>query len=633
MTNDAFLTLLRTISDILTAGIAITAFSLLLFSVTLNLRDRVVRSFSLIMVSVVIVFSAEAFGSTAIEPWQVELWLRLQWIGIVLLPAMYFSFSDAVLATTGKPSRWRRKWASLAGYIISFVFLILIPTDLLVGPLVLEGQPAPHLQATLFTDLFTLYYLIVMVMTWVNFIRAYRRTLTSTSQRRMGYLLIGGMAPAIGSYPFLLFGSGLASMYPYFFWIVVSVSNIFVGGLMIIMAYAVSFFGMPWPDRVVKSRLLLWILRGPFTASVALALTTIVRRAGLIIGQTYTAWVPIVMVLTVVLLEYFITLLGPFLQRWFFYGNDQTDLDLIQTMEDRLLTRSDLQQFMEMILAAVCDHLQVKGAFLFAYQRDKLDIVAKVGKLKPPELDEESLKSTSQGSEVAINFVQNMEQLIIPIRDGIEEDLDFLFGYMVISGKVYKELDQDQISALNVLIDRARLALQDRLTQEQVFTAVESLTSKVGYIQQLRAAGRYDRNGILTANLDLVMENMDHWVKDALTHYWGGPRLTENPLIQLQIVQNYQDEHDENPANALRSVLKNAVETMKPEGDRRYTSEWILFNILEMKFMEGKRVKEIANKLAISEADLYRKQRVAINEVSKVLLEMESQNRVFRSVG
>jgi broad specificity phosphatase PhoE len=126
---------------------------------------------------------------------------------------------------------------------------------------------------------------------------------------------------------------------------------------------------------------------------------------------------------------------------------------------------------------------------------------------------------------------------------------------------------------------------------------------------------------------------MDHWVKDALTHYWGGPRLTENPLIQLQIVQNYLNEHDENPANALRSVLKNAVETMKPEGDRRFTSEWILFNILEMKFMEGKRVKEIANKLAMSEADLYRKQRVAINEVSKVLLEMESQNRVFRTVG
>ena len=81
---------LETISDILTAGIAITAFSLLLFALTMNLRDKVVRSFCLILVSVVIVFSAEAFSSTAVEPWQVAFWLRLQWVGIILLPALIF---------------------------------------------------------------------------------------------------------------------------------------------------------------------------------------------------------------------------------------------------------------------------------------------------------------------------------------------------------------------------------------------------------------------------------------------------------------------------------------------------------------------------------------------------------------
>jgi len=43
---------IKAISDILTAGIAITAFSLLLFALTMNLRDKVVRSFCLIMVSV-----------------------------------------------------------------------------------------------------------------------------------------------------------------------------------------------------------------------------------------------------------------------------------------------------------------------------------------------------------------------------------------------------------------------------------------------------------------------------------------------------------------------------------------------------------------------------------------------------
>lgn len=629
MSNDTFLTLLRTISDILTAGIAVTAFSLLLFSFTLNLRDRVVRSFCLILFGVVIVFTAEAFGSTAVDPWQIELWLKLQWVGIVLLPALYFSFSDAILATTGKPSRWRRKWAVLGGYLISFIFLILIPSEILVGPVVLNAQPAPHLQRTFFTDLFTIYYLIVMIMTWVNFIRAYRRTLTSTSRRRMAYLLIGAMAPAIGSYPFLLFGSSLAAIYPYFFWIVVSISNIFVGGLMIVMAYAVSFFGMPWPDRVVKSHLLTWILRGPFTASVALAATTIVRRAGEVMGRPYTAWVPIVMVLTVVLLEYFITLLAPLLQRWFFYGNDQADLDLIKTMEDRLITRSDLKQFIEMILAAVCDHLRIKSAFLFADQNDHLELVAKIGKQSIPEFDRETLRSLADQLLEGVAFIQHKEYSIFPIHDGVEEEKTIIFGYLVIPELPKTGLDQDQITAMEVLRDRTRMALQDRITQEQVFSAVESLTPQVEYIQQLRAAGRYDRNGVLTGNLDLINENLELWVKNALNHYWGGPRLTENPLLQLQIVQKYLIDHDENPINSLRSVLRNAIDRLKPEGERKYTNEWILFNILEMKFMEGKRVKEIANKLAMSEADLYRKQRIAISEVSKMLLEMENQGKYF----
>ena len=26
------------------------------------------------------------------------------------------------------------------------------------------------------------------------------------------------------------------------------------------------------------------------------------------------------------------------------------------------------------------------------------------------------------------------------------------------------------------------------------------------------------------------------WVKDALSHYWGGPKLTRSPLIRLRVV-------------------------------------------------------------------------------------------------
>ena len=121
--------------------------------------------------------------------------------------------------------------------------------------------------------------------------------------------------------------------------------------------------------------------------------------------------------------------------------------------------------------------------------------------------------------------------------------------------------------------------------------------------------------------------DLANWVKDALTHYWGGPKLTNSPLMRLQVVQELAREHDDNPSNALRALLRKAVDQVRPEGERRFTTEWILYNILEMKFIEGRKVREVAERLAMSEADLYRKQRIAVEAVAKAILNMESQTK------
>ena len=111
-----------------------------------------------------------------------------------------------------------------------------------------------------------------------------------------------------------------------------------------------------------------------------------------------------------------------------------------------------------------------------------------------------------------------------------------------------------------------------------------------------------------------------------LTHYWGGPKLTDSPLMKLKVVQDKTELHEGNSSNALRAILREGIERTRPEGERRFTGEWVLYNILEMKFLEGKKVREIALRLAMSEADLYRKQRVAIEAVAKEIKEMENQN-------
>jgi hypothetical protein len=112
----------------------------------------------------------------------------------------------------------------------------------------------------------------------------------------------------------------------------------------------------------------------------------------------------------------------------------------------------------------------------------------------------------------------------------------------------------------------------------------------------------------------------------ALSHYWGGPKLTESPLLHLQVVQDATHEHDDNPIKALRYVLSRAVEQQRPEGERSMTTaEWILYNILELKFIQGQKVRAVARRLAMSESDLYRKQRVAIENVAHTISTMEEE--------
>ncbi len=115
-------------------------------------------------------------------------------------------------------------------------------------------------------------------------------------------------------------------------------------------------------------------------------------------------------------------------------------------------------------------------------------------------------------------------------------------------------------------------------------------------------------------------------MKDALSHYWGGPKLTSSPLLGLRLVRDRLSEHNGNAARAMRAVLQEAIDRQRPPGERKLTaSEWLLYNILDLRFVQGQRVRDIAGKLAISESDLYRKQRVAVAEVARTLEEMEKQ--------
>jgi hypothetical protein len=349
--------------------------------------------------------------------------------------------------------------------------------------------------------------------------------------------------------------------------------------------------------------------------------------------DTYSALVPLMMVASILVLEHLITLAAPYWERWLFHGGDRDDIELLQKLEERLLTSGDLRQFLESVLAAVCDRLQTSTAFVMALGNNGQGMLVVVGEnhfLEKEDLSKELLEQVSH-NVVGDGLFSWSNYWLVPLY-GQREGGDVLLGLLgALQRQEQATLDDEQGEALTILARRAAMALQDRRTQQQVFTSLEALTPEVELIQSLRAATTYRGEDAVSEVLTspTVPEIEEHafsrWVKDALSHYWGGPRLTESPLLRLRVVQRAMDEHEGNPTNALRSILRQAIDQVRPEGERRFTGEWILYNILELKFLEGRKVREVAMRLAMSEADLYRKQRVAIEAVAYAIIEMEKQ--------
>lgn len=634
MINDLSATLLggiKTINQILTAGIAVTAFSLFLYSLSFNLRDRVARSFAVILLCVVVIFTAEALQDNSQAIQTLDVLMRLQWFGLVYLPAAYLHLSDALMVTAGKPSRGRRRIAVRLMYVISTLFLVLLATGNLLGNIIPDGKPAPYLERTMWTEIFTIFYTIAMIWAGLNFYRAYSLMLTQSGRRRMIYLMAGATAPALGSFPYLTFGYSFAAQHQFIFWGTATIINIIVAVLIVVMAYAVAFFGVSWPDRVIKSRLFKWIMRGPVTASATLAFMTIVRRGGEFFGTPYNAFVPFTVVAMILLMEHAITFAAPLWERWLFFGRDRKELVLLQNIEERLLTQGDLQQFLEAILAAVRDHLQSPSAFVasLSIEDETLSPIVVAGNRSM--LDHEGLTEIlSKVNGDPRHEFQWGNFWILPLfrRRTSSMDRDEVPPLIGLLGVAHNEnqkiMESDQRESLWLLAERVAIALEDRQLQQNVFRSLADIQPQVEMIQRMRAVGRYDSKTSLLDEQIPQEADLANWVKDALTHYWGGPKFTNNPLIKLQVVQDLIQE-DGNPANALRSLLRRAVDQVKPNGDRKFTTEWILYNILEMKFIEGRKVRDVASRLAMSEADLYRKQRIAIEAVAKTILEMEEE--------
>jgi hypothetical protein len=565
----------------------------------------------------------------------IDFFLRGQWLGIAFVPVSYLHFSDALLATTGQPSRGRRRVAIRILYVTALVFFsAALTSNILVGEVVLETDArAPHLRAGPLFVVFMAYFAGTLFWAGWNFWRAYRRCQTSTTRRRMLYLMISAAAPPLGTFPFLLLAGQTVTLHPLLFWTLAILTNLVVAVLLLVLAYTVAYFGVALPDRVVKARFFQWLLRGPVVVSTVAAVYLLVTQYGPRVLGYDPRMLPVLLLGTLLLVQYIITLIRLPIERALFYGADRREIRRLQTLEERLLTTRDLQQFFESVLAAVCDALRSPSAFLVAFGPDgRIDDEVAVGSARElrvrgelPALSE--LHPADVNLPVMENAAAEMilpgglfawgNYWLVPLRGELEE----VYGLLGVQSNGAQQLSLDELTALNRLCARAAIALEDRRLQRDVFTALDQLLPEIETVQRLRASVTFPNAQNWAAEVNPA--EVPQMVKEALKDFWGGPRLTESPLLRLRVVQNAIDRHDGNAANALRAVLNEAVEKIKPEGQRKTTTEWLLYNILEMKFLQGERVRDVATRLAVSEADLYRKQRVALEKIASVIIEME----------
>ncbi|MEE9513268.1 MAG: histidine kinase N-terminal 7TM domain-containing protein [Anaerolineales bacterium] len=615
------------LNQILTAGNTITAFSLLLYALTFNVREKVARSLAILLACVTIVYFGDVLVATTNFPVETDVWLRLQWLGISFIPAAYLQLSDALLAATGRPSRGRRSRLVGFSYLLSGLTLAGVAFGRLIAAEVVISESVVYLRPGPLFPLFSLFLIINLILAGYNLWRAYKRCLTRSSKRRMRYLLAGSIGPLIAAYPWVMLGGSTLISQGVLFWGILIVINTFVAVQMVLMSYAVAYFGVEIPDRVVKARLFQWILRGPFVASTVLALTIIVNRLAALFGYENSRVVPFTQVASILILQYLITLVRRPVELWFFYGEDRGDVARLQLLEERLLTSGDLRQFLESILNATCSLLGIDSAFVAIVGVDGLEMEVAVGSEDPlrgsKDLPPLMVTDNRQGFDILGDVFSWDIFWLIPLRLTNPAEVIGFLGLHA-RGPV-PDFTHEEEENLSTLLERATIALTERKLQREIFAIVDRLVPQVQTIQRIRAEARYAGSDALTAPVEGIgsEEDLMEFVRDALGHYWGGPRLTSSPLLGLRVVRRATDDHEGNPVNALRAILRHAIDQVRPEGERRFTAEWMLYNILEMKFLQGRKVRDVAMKLAMSEADLYRKQRVAIEAVAETIANME----------
>lgn len=626
------------VNETLTASIAIIAVSLLLFNLTRNLRNRVAKSSAVALACVSIAYVADAFISLEPDFAAHEIASRLQWLGIAFIPAAMYHLSDALLATTGLPSRGRRRRLIRLLYLIGAGFLLAAAfADALF--LFARAGGLPSIQAGSLFPVYCVYFVAANGFAFYNVQRARKRCLTHGTRRRMAFLQTAFLTPALGIFPYsVLLSPG--DEFSVFGLLVINTANVIIILMLFFLSYPLYFFGSDIPNRLVKKQLLDFLLRGPATGLIALAVINFTAQATRILGLPGEAFTPPAVVVAVLLWQWFVSLALPYFELMFIYRDeDGAQITMLQSLGERVLTRGDLSQLIAAITESICDYMRIDEACVILVEHDSWEMLNQVGQagfseadlLADQEFSQALAQAPAQGASRSV--VRWRDYALIPLyssRMPADESPSRVIGLFALpdSENTLHERLHDPESSLSAYLTRLETSLEDMRLQLEMFSLLEGLLPQFQMTRSRAVQVEYRQaQPQLAAATSLPdQQELFEQVRAALRHYWGGAGISQSNLINLRIVQARMSADQDTAVNALRKTLQDCIATLKPDGERKLASpEWTLYNILQLRFLERKKVRDVARRLSMSEADLYRKQRVAILAVSDLLLQREKQ--------
>lgn len=615
---------LVTISRLVTNVTLVVTFSLWAYLIIRSRGIAVSRALMVLLFGVVTTVTADVLIRQANDSHILEFILRGSWIGIMLVPAGMLDMALALAAQLRVTNK--RTWIIMLNYgFVIVVSLIALFTDLLIS-MPLRASIVPSLTPQPLFAVVAVYAFALATIAWIILWRVRAAALTPALRRRLGYMIGGWYGSILLSFPVLSLlpsaymlpdqiGLGLATL-------AAPVAAIF----MLMSVYSATFVGSSQPDRIIKHDFLRWWLYGPFVGiSIVLFLQTVpvFARISRLPEETWAVFG--IMTMTVIM-PLLINRIRPYLDL-LVYADDEEEIASLRSLPRNTFTQNDLRRLLENSLTVICGAVRSESAFVAA--PDEYGGYAVKSSVGPRRRLRKLFEAVpierlfTDISELAVNPQQYNEFTVYQLKDP-EQRVVGVLGIHQPSMPLNDEVQQ----LIHTLTNQIEHALVLVMMQQRLLDTLRTMGPEMSTLRQMSSRIEQATPEALQSLEDDValMPEFTQLVRDALTHYWGGPKLSDSPLTGLKSVKSILDSQGGSSTKALQSVLRQAIDNLRPDDSLPSNAhEWMLYNILDLRFVQGRKIRDTAQRLALSESDLYRKQRVAIDEVARQLSIMEEQ--------